>query len=183
MTLVIAISDGQRLVFAADSAASNLKTGEIYNLDNEKIFACGPWLIGHTTSYRLGQVLRYQVSWPTPPADLNHLESFIVREVVEPVRKAMRGAGASKRIQGADNGGSFLVGYAGQIFAIADDYSVVHFPHPFAAIGHGRHVAYGALHALQESPISLEEKCRAALEASEAFDNTVRRPFVYLVSA
>ena len=80
MTLVVAISDGQRLVFAADSAASNLKTGEIYNLDNEKIFSCGPWLIGHTTSYRLGQILRYRVPWPTPPADLADLEGLIHRE-------------------------------------------------------------------------------------------------------
>ena len=182
MTLVVAISDGQRLVFAADSAASNLKTGEIYNLDNEKIFSCGPWLIGHTTSYRLGQILRYRVPWPTPPADLADLEGFIVSEVVEPVRKALRGAGASKRVQGAENGGSFLVGFAGRIFAIADDYSVVHFPHPFAAIGHGRFVAYGALHALQTANLSLEEKCQAALEAAETYDNTVRRPFVYLTS-
>lgn len=78
--------------------------------------------------------------------------------------------------------GSFLVGYAGRIFAIADDYSVVHFPHPFAAIGHGRHVAYGALHALQTSSLSLEEKCQAALEAAETYDNTVRRPFAFLTS-
>lgn len=183
MTCVIAISDGRSLVFAADSAASNLKTGEIYNLDNEKIFCCGPWLVGHTTSYRLGQVLRHRVLWPSPPAEVEDLEGFIVGEVVDAVRKGLRAAGASKRLQSAENGGTFLLGYGGKIFGIADDYSVVRLPNHFAAIGHGRFLAYGALHALKESGLPLEERCRIALEAAATYDTTVRGPFTYLRSA
>ena len=180
MTCVIAITDGQELVFAADCASSNLKTGEIYNMANEKIFACGPWLIGHTTSYRLGQVLRHRVIWPIPPLDLELLEAFVVGEVVDAVRKAMREAGAARRHQSAENGGTFLLGYGGRIFVIADDYSVVRLPNNFAAIGHGRFLAHGALFALKESPLPLEERCRIALEAAAAYDNTVRGPFSFL---
>lgn len=182
MTCVVAITDGHRLVFAADSAATNLQTGEIYNLENEKIFFCGPWLVGHTTSYRLGQVLRHQVDWPIPPPELADLEGFITTQVMDVVRKALGKAGARRRKQNAEFGGAFLLGLRGRIFAVADDFSVVRLKAPFAAIGHGRFLAYGALHALQDRTTDLEEICRIALEAAEGYDPTVRRPFNYLTA-
>lgn len=182
MTCVVAVTDGERLVFGADSAATNLKTGEIYDFANEKIFRCGPWLVGHTGSFRLGQILRWQVAWPTPPDDPAALDAFITVDVVNAIRKAMRAAGVAAGRRKPEPRETILLGLRGRIFAISRDYSVAFPQHPFAAIGHGRFLAYGALQALRFSQLGIEDRCRAALEAAQLFDPTVREPFRFLTA-
>lgn len=179
MTVVVAMTDGERLVFGADSAATNLTTGEIYTLNNEKIFRCGAWLIGHTLSYHLGQVLRWRVSWPEPPACRDDLDAFVAVHVVDALLEGMRSAGV-RRSPAGEPRDTILFATAGRLFAISDDDSIAYPHHPFAAIGHGRHLAYGAMQILQDLEMPLEDKCRAALEAAERFDATVRGPFLLI---
>lgn len=181
MTVVVAITDGERLVFGADSAATNLETGEIYTLANEKIFRIGPWLVGHTASYHLGQVLRFRVAWPTELPAKEKLDEFIAVQVVDAVRIAFEAAGIAIPSQ-ATAGTTFLVGVMNRIFAISHDLSVAYLYHPFAAIGHGRFVAYGALYTQRRSKAPLELRCRRALEAAAQFDSTVRGPYTFLSS-
>jgi hypothetical protein len=42
--------------------------------------------------------------------------------------------------------------------------------------------AYGALYALEESPLDPATKARLALQASERYTNNVRQPFVVISS-
>ena len=79
-------------------------------------------------------------------------------------------------------GTTFLVGVMNRIFAISHDLSVAYLYHPFAAIGHGRFVAYGALYTQRRSKAPLELRCRRALEAAAQFDSTVRGPYTFLSS-
>ena len=179
MTVVVAMTDGERLVFGADSAATNLTTGEIYTLNNQKVFRCGAWLIGHTLSYHLGQVLRWRVAWPEPPASRDDLDAFVAVQVVDALQEGMRSAGV-RNLPDNEPRDTILFGTAGRLFALSDDDSVAYLHHPFAAIGHGRHIAYGAMQILQGLDLPLEAKCRAALDAAEKFDATVRSPFLLI---
>lgn len=184
MTCVIAVTDGENLVFGADSAGTNLETGEIYTFANEKIFRCDDWLIGHTYSYRLGQILHHRVKWPKPPGDLEELNAFVTIDVVGAIKTAFREAGDEAPDDGK-NRPIVLVGFAGRIYAIDNDNSVMYPRLPFMAIGHGRMVASGALYALHQigQKDDLETWCRKALEAAAQYDPTVRPPFTYLKSA
>lgn len=183
MTCVIAVTDGENLVFGADSAGTNLETGEIYTFANEKIFMCDDWLIGHTYSYRLGQILRYRVKWPKPPRALEDLNAFVTIDVVAAIKTGFREADDEAPDDGK-NRPIVLVGTAGKIFAIDNTNSVMYPRLPFMAIGHGRMVASGALYALHQigQTENLETWCRKGLEAAAQYDPTVCSPFTFLRS-
>ena len=52
----------------------------------------------------------------------------------------------------------------------------------YIAIGSGRHAAYGALHALADLNLPLEEKALRALKAAQRYTANVREPFLVLKS-
>ena len=75
-------------------------------------------------------------------------------------------------------GGTFLVGVAGQIFEIRNDYQLGRPVTPYSAVGAGAMVALGALRALEKvEELSLRDRVTRALEAAEAYNAGVRRPF------
>ena len=75
-----------------------------------------------------------------------------------------------------------LVGYAGKLFIVEDDYQVSEVGDGYAAIGSGDNVAKGALYLAKVISKNLEtdkaEDVELALKAAEHHNATVRRPFV-----
>ncbi len=83
--------------------------------------------------------------------------------------------------EGQDVGGLFLIGVAGQIFEIRQDYQFARPAAPYSAVGSGASVPLGALHALEAVPdLSLRERAAMALEAAEAYSAAVRGPFHFV---
>ena len=77
MTCGLGIIEAKTVLLAADSAAASLKNPEIYNLKTAKVFRVGSYGIVYTTSYRLGQILRYETELPEPPEqDLERFMDF-----------------------------------------------------------------------------------------------------------
>ncbi|MEM6455815.1 MAG: hypothetical protein AAF772_12025 [Acidobacteriota bacterium] len=77
----------------------------------------------------------------------------------------------------------FLVGVAGHLFEIREDYQLARPLAPYAAVGMGASVALGALQAFETvAGLSLDDQARRALEAAERYSTVVRRPF-HLVEA
>lgn len=180
MTCIVAVTDGRRVVMGGDSAGV---TGigldcELYSLANAKVFRTGPYAIGFTTAYRIGQILRYHVTWPEPPTRPEAFEGFLVTEVVPEVRRALETGGAMRTENGQTRGGHFLLAWGGQLFGILEDFCVVR-PHlPYAAIGAGKQAAYGALEILADQPaLSLENRVQRALEVAQTYNPWVRAPF------
>jgi len=121
MTVVLADTQDETLIFAADSAASN--GDEIYTVDTPKVFALGSYLFGYTGSYRIGQILRHYVELPEPPE--REAERFLVREVVPILRAAVLEQGAAG--PGQDFLGektALLVGFRSRIWCIGTDLTV-----------------------------------------------------------
>jgi drug/metabolite transporter (DMT)-like permease len=98
---------------------------------------------------------------------------------VDAVRKSFRRAGFHRRRDdGQELGGPFLVGVAGRLFIILEDFQAAMPAHPFAAVGAGSGMAMGALHALAGyADLTPAERARRALTAAEACCWAVRRPF------
>ncbi len=175
MTCGIGIVDTESVWLAADSAASCLSSGEIYTLKTAKVFQRGPYGFAYTTSYRLGQILRYETELPEPP-DVD-LERFMATEFVRVIRRSFEDAGF---VGGLGEHGSILVGVRGALFAIGAELQVGWPATPYAAVGCGRHIAYGALYALEGSGKPARERALVALRAAQKFSPAVREPFNFV---
>ncbi len=181
MTGIVAVSDTEQVLIGGDSAAITPDYKEIYSLpETTKVFPADAFAVGFTSSFRIGQILRYGVDWPQPPADDGDLERFIVDELVGAVRRALKAGGCGRTREGMEIGGQFVIGVRSEIFVITEDFAVARVP--FAAIGDGRLVAYGALHALAEYDLPIERRVKAALEAAHAYTPSVRPPFGYVAT-
>ncbi len=193
MSSIVMATDSRTILLGGDSAA--VGGHELRLRADQKVFRVGSYAIGCTTSFRMGQILRYGTCLPDPPpgVDPGELERFIVTEFVSSVRQSFADHGFAKTArftspgepsvteEGQSFGGLFLVGVAGQIFEIRQDYQVARPAAPYSAVGVGAPIALGALHALESLPgLSLRERTAKALEASEAYSAAVRRPFHFV---
>jgi hypothetical protein len=144
---------------------------------DSKVFINDGFLFGFTSSFRMGQVLRYAFTPPKRYGEQDIME-FMVTQFVDAVRQAFKDAGIAHKTDEVETCGQFLVGYAGRLFNIWDDYQVGEAACGYDAVGCGGNVALGALYAgLRATP---EDRIREALQAAEVHSAGVRGPFTVL---
>lgn len=152
---------------------------------DEKVFANGPFLMGFTTSFRMGQLLRYKLTPPThpyvEPGQLMDVPKYMVTCFIDAVRECLKAGGYAEKLNEQESGGKFLVGYSGRLFIIDSDYQVGESLDGYAAVGCGADIALGALHAT----MTVEPRTRVmrALAAAERHSAGVRGPFVIELQA
>lgn len=175
MTCIVGLAEKGRVLLAGDSAGVSLESQEVYTLANPKVFRSGPYALGFTTSFRLGQILRYQTELPEPEGEL---EAFMTTRFVDTLRQVLENAGFERSLGST---GSILVGIKGRLFTIGVDLQVMWNTDSYAAVGSGRHLAYGALYALASTSTG-DPRARAeiALRAAQAFTPSVREPFHFV---
>lgn len=178
MTVIVGLVDNGVVYMGADSAA----VGE-YDLTiraDEKAFQKGEFLIGFTTSYRMGQLLRFNLELPFHKPGIDDYE-YMVTEFVEAVRQCLKEGGFAREENGNEQGGRFLVGYRGNLYAIDADYQVGRPADSFYAVGCGDQVARGSLYSSGRlSDADPQERVRDALRASEHCSAGVRGPFLVM---
>lgn len=174
MTCIVGLSHKGRVFMGADSAG-------VAGLDltvraDQKIFTNGPFLMGFTSSFRMGQLLRYALS---PPKRYDkEVMTFMCTDFVDATRNCLKSGGfASKNLE-KESGGQFLVGYEGRVFAVFDDYQVAESVAGYDAVGSGESYAKGVLFATSGKPP--EARIKLALRAAEQHSAGVRSPFCVL---
>jgi ATP-dependent protease HslVU (ClpYQ) peptidase subunit len=172
MTCIVGAIDNGTIYMGADSAGVGGYALDIRR--DSKIFINGEFLIGFTSSFRMGQLLRFKFTPPIPKENQD-LYEYMVSDFVEEVRKCLKDGGYSKIQSNEETGGTFLVGYRGRLFTIEDDFQVGEVFHEFAAVGCGFHIALGSMYSTRGKNPS--ERIMTALEAAEEFSAGVRRPF------
>jgi hypothetical protein len=158
-----------------DSAGSDGET--IRTRADEKVFRRGPFVMGFTSSFRMGQLLRYSLHPPEHPAGMSGHE-YMATILVDAVRECLKAGGFATKENETETGGTFLIGYRGRVYEVSSDYQVAITADGFTAVGCGAQTALGALHATGDRPP--EERLQVALEAAERFCPEVRGPFVFL---
>ena len=144
---------------------------------DEKVFKRGPFLMGFTTSFRMGQLLRYSLDAPKQK-DGQDTYAFMVTDFIDAVRKCLKDGGYAKKDNEVESGGTFLVGYRGRIFKVDSDYQVGEAADGFDAAGCGCEIASGALYATsRQAP---RRRIETALAAAERLCAGVRGPFTVL---
>jgi ATP-dependent protease HslVU (ClpYQ) peptidase subunit len=101
-------------------------------------------------------------------------------DFIDAVRACFANGGFKETDKGKESGGTFLVGYRGQIYEIDDDFQVGIPASGVCACGCGQDVALGAVAALLGQNIPPKEMIEKALEITQYFNAGVRQPFTVL---
>lgn len=177
MTCIVGLVDSGQVWLGGDSAASGG-----YSLTvraDPKVFTIGAFVMGFTTSFRMGQLLRYQF---TPPLHDPAKDTFtyMVADFVEGVRTCLKNGGYTRVESNVERGGQFLVGYQGRLFTVESDFQIGESLAGYDAVGSGQDLALGALYATSASPPA--ERIQIALQAASEFNSAVRGPFTVVTT-
>lgn len=171
MTCIVGVQHNGRVWLGGDSAGV---AG--WSLDvraDVKVFRNGPYLMGFTTSFRMGQLLRYAFDPPKPPRE--DLDRFMVTTFVDAVRECLGEGGFRVKKNEAEEGGQFLVGVRGTLYAVHQDFQMARTLSGYDAVGCGQDLALGSLHTTQG--IRPRHRVLAALEAAAHHSAGVAAPF------
>lgn len=174
MTCIVGLIDDGKVHIGADSAG--ISGWSLSIRKDRKVFKNGPFLIGFTSSFRMGQLLQYSFQ---PPARYYNRDimAFMAVDFIDAVRNCFKAGGFAGRENEVEKAGDFLVGYEGRLFSIQQDYQVAESLYGYAACGCGQDAALGAIFAAGSLPA--QDRLRVALEAAERFSAGVRGPFYF----
>jgi len=170
MTCIVGVVTPAGVWIGGDSAAMS---GWINTTTAEpKVFTNGGYIIGFTTSFRMGQLLRF-ADLPKPLDRTGEdLLRFMCTDLVDAVRTLFKDGGFAEKDKEAEKGGTFLIGVNGALFNLCSDYQVGHTADGYDACGAGWELALGALHAT--SRVQPERRIHRALAAAAHHSGAVR---------
>lgn len=174
MTCIVGVEQDGFVYMAGDSIACS---GYDSNTTAcKKVFRVGDYVIGYTTSFRMGQILQYEVEFPCVSANCPDLTGFMVKEVVPLIREALKKGGYTTISDNVESGGQFMLGLMGQLFVFDSDFQVNRFVRGYNAIGCGAMYAMGALSILPDGLPARSRLC-AAMVAADRLCCGVGGPF------
>lgn len=175
MTCIIGFSDPKNGKVFVGGDSAGVAGLNIQIRSDQKVFRNGPFLMGFTSSFRMGQLLRYSFE---PPAHAEGVDDmrFMVSSFVPAAKKCFKDGGFLKTKDSQDHGGMFLVGYRGKLYEINGDFQVGALTDNIASVGCGAEVALGAMYALDH--LYPKERIKRALEITTHLNAGVRPPFV-----
>lgn len=174
MTAIAGFTDAGKVYIGGDSAG--VAGLSLTVRADEKVFRNGEFVFGFTTSFRMGQLLRYAFRPPTLKEDQD-IYRFMVTDFVDAVRLCLKAGGYASRDKETESGGTFLVGFRGRLFEVDDDYQVGESIDGYGAAGCGRDISRGAFYAMNNWDVKPKDRIRIALEAAERHSAGVRGPF------
>lgn len=175
MTCIAAIKHQGSIYMAGDSAG--VAGLDICIRKDEKVFVKGDFVIGFTSSFRMGQLLRYDLTPPLHAPDLSPM-AYMVSAFIPALRTCFKNGGFATTKEGVESGGCFLVGYKGRLFQIDSDFQVGESIEQFDAVGCGAPYALGAFHASGEKDALT--RLKMALSIAEKCSAGVRAPFMFV---
>ena len=176
MTCIVGIEFDGKVFMGGDSAgvagwAMAIQAGP-------KVFHKGDFLIGFTSSFRMGQLLQYHLAVREQGKKETN-RAYMILAFAEAVRELMKGHGYAKIENNKEEGGLFLVGYRGELYKVQYDWAVLRRVDGFNAVGCGEDYALGALRVLDRT--KPKEALEAALDAAAHFSAGVSGPFLFEV--
>jgi len=176
MTCIVGVVYGQHVWIGGDSAGADVYH-TIYTRTDPKVFRKGEMAFGFTTSFRMGQLIRYKMDVPLDPLHNAKLDvhKYLAVDFMDALRKCLKDGGFAEKDKEAETGGTFMLGLRGQLYTVESDYQFAQVEQPYAAVGSGAAIARGALYATAD--LMPEDRIRIALEAAAEHNYTVRPPF------
>lgn len=183
MTCIVGLEHESGVLIGGDSAG--ISGWSLTVRADPKVFVRDAYAIGFTTSYRMGQLLRYAGDLPVPPFDVDELDAFMVTVFVNAIRNIFKEGGYVKVENSREEAGTFLVGVAGRLYSIEDGFQVARSADGYMACGSGNVAALGSLYTTARDSFTFtndvaaaQHRVRTALAAAEALNIGVAGPFV-----
>lgn len=181
MTCIVGFVDKTKkeIIIGGDSAG----VGGRYDIrlrKDPKVFIRGPFIMGFTTSFRMGQLLMSDERFTVRPQKKYESDyEYMVSAFVPAVQKLFSDGGFLEEENKVKSGGTFLVGYKDNLYCIESDFQVAVHHDNFNACGCGEDYALGSLYTTQNNEtMTGEEKVTKALETAEYLSAGVRSPFM-----
>lgn len=174
MTAIAAIVQDNIVYIGGDSAGVGGYSLEVRK--DPKVFINGPFIMGFTTSFRMGQLLQYSFVPPEHPERMG-IDRFMNTVFVDAVRKCFKNGGYLEVADKQESGGTFIIGYHGKLFYMHDDFQIGIPRANYTAVGCGGALCNGSLHATNGFDIEPKKRIKMALKAAEMHSAGVRGPF------
>lgn len=184
MTCIAAVigSDGSIYMGGDSAGVSDDSTYSLGIGSEAKVWENGGILFGASGSFRVSQVLRWQLQIPQYNPDGEALE-YLTGPLITTMREALQLHG-SLEVWDSDSteniDGSLLLGFRNRVFEIFGDFGVGELVHGYGAVGCGAPIAMGNLAATETLSIKPKRRITMALQAAERHSAGVRGPFTIL---
>lgn len=183
MTCIIAYKFDDVVYIGGDSIAADMDTYSKDIIINPKVFKNGKFLIGYTTSFRIGQLLEYTLIPPKKNKKQDVMQ-YLCNNFIDEIRRLFVDNGYDM-LKSNSGGGTFLFAYKGDIYLVQNDYSILIVDTAYNAVGSGYKAALAAMNVLEEidpkcKRYSPEEKLQIAFRAVEKHNNSVAGPFIVM---
>lgn len=178
MTCIISFFNNDRIVLAGDKigVSGNFKA----IIKEPKVFFNCDFMIGYTTSFRMGQLLNH--TWkPTKRKKDQSVENYIYVDTIGSIRKLFEENWFFDKTK-EDDWGIFILCYENKIFKVHTDMTITESMDHIAVCGSGREVAKGALCVLLEYEKDIETILRKTFDIVSSNITTVSNEFDYIMS-
>ena len=176
MTCIVGLEANGKVWMGGDSAAAS--EWNIYATKLKKVFKRGDFLLGYSTSFRMGQLLQYKLQVEPQTKSQDDLE-YMATTFIDAVRQCFKNGGYATRIEDKEEeGGQFLVGYKSCLYRVDCDYQVNIRQDEYAVVGTGENFALGSLR--ETGMLKPKKRIRRALRAAGHFSTTVCKPYYVL---
>jgi hypothetical protein len=182
MTCIVGIAYSNKVYLGSDSLGSGNGVKQVYitpklvKLDifekRDLTLTKIPLGIGYTTSYRMGDLLRYNFTPPPIEHDEDENE-YLVKDFIPELIKCFDDHSFARTKEGTKSGGNFLVGLRKRLFHVQEDFSVLEPSCGYTAVGSGQEFAMGALYAYRRTATEPEKSVVGAIRAATEFCTTV----------
>lgn len=174
MTCIVGLVEKGSVYIGGDSCG--LADTDYLIRKDKKVFKNGPMIMGFTDSFRMGQILQYSFKVPKHPKGLSDF-GYLCTDFATAVIEVFTEHGYIKNSGNRAEGGTYILGYKGNLYTMYNDFQIELLYDNFTAVGCGESYAKGAMSVLKDAKMSPQKKIEKALETAEYFSAGVRAPY------
>jgi hypothetical protein len=182
MTCIVGLTVKGISYLGGDAAGADSNGGDIGVRPHPKVFKKNDYVMGYTTSFRLGDILEFVCPPPEVKLALISLREHLIIHWIPVLRKKLKTEGYLEVDKNKEKGGTFIVAYKGELCTIYDDLQVSTVTATYCSVGSGYKYALGALHATSDMKMKPRTRVLGALSAAAFHNAYVREPFTIMES-
>src|SRR3990167_6139507 len=122
MTCIVGYVDEEKNIWMGGDSAG-CTSYNIWERSDEKVFIVDKMIYGFTSSFRMGQILRYSFKRSEHLKGKSDYE-YLCTVWIDKLRKVLKDKGFTHVEENEETGGQFLVGYRDTLYAIDNDFQV-----------------------------------------------------------
>ena len=177
MTCIVGLVENNNVWLGGDSAG--VSGYALTQRSDTKVFKKDDFIFGFTSSFRMGQLIRYKLKIPEITKKQT-VEDYLHTTFIDAIIECFTSNKYATIHNNGVSGGIFLFGFKDKLYFVDNDFHIGESIHNFDAVGCGKDLALGCLHGIVATQMSPELQIEKALSAAETFSAGVRKPFTII---